>query len=310
MTKRIENVENPEIIARSEATGILPTRSGKGKPITVIGTQAIRDGFDATCLQQALNARDAPGVSELVINPDAHAGYGAPVGCVLVSPTHVYPGPVGVDVKCSMSLLQLDLPNEDVDERRTRRALINAVGERIPTGAGKGSRHVPKGRIVEETLGEQVAIEGASESVCQALGIPTEWATRCEDSFHLGHDDTRDALGSRLQKLQETGMFRKFVQKVQQLGSYGGGNHFGECEAVHVDDNPKARETAETFGLKDGNVAFLSHCGSRGFGFNLAKNQFRVLGEKFDAWDIPLPGNDRELVYAPLGSPEANDYLD
>src|SRR4028119_1800439 len=96
-----------------EATGFLPAPGSRGKPITVIGTEAIRQGFDAKCLGQALNSRGAPGVTDLVLNPDAHAGYGAPVGCVLVSPTHVYPGAVGVDIKCSMSLLQLDLPEED-----------------------------------------------------------------------------------------------------------------------------------------------------------------------------------------------------
>ncbi len=44
--------------------------------------------------------------------PDGHAGYGAPIGCVMVSPTHIYPGPVGVDIKCSMSLLQLNIPED------------------------------------------------------------------------------------------------------------------------------------------------------------------------------------------------------
>ena len=57
-------------------------------------------------------------------------------------------------------------------------------------------------------------------------------------------------------------------------------------------------------------MAFLSHCGSRGFGHNLAAAQFKVLQRKFERWNIPLPGGDRELVYAPLGSPEADDYLD
>jgi len=57
-------------------------------------------------------------------------------------------------------------------------------------------------------------------------------------------------------------------------------------------------------------VAFLSHCGSRGFGHNLAMGQFRSLQQKFSTWDIPLPGSDRELVYAPLGTPEADAYLD
>ena len=109
----------------------LPT-GGKTKPITVIGTQAIRETFDQTCLQQAINSRLAPGVTDLVLNPDGHLGYGAPVGCVMASPTHVYPGPVGVDIKCSMSLLQLDLPADQIEERPVRRALIDAVCERLP----------------------------------------------------------------------------------------------------------------------------------------------------------------------------------
>src|SRR4026209_2583483 len=114
-----------------EATGFIPAPDDKGKPITVIGTKAIRDAFDATCIQQALNSRSAPGVTDLVLNPDAHAGYGAPVGCVMVSPTHIYPGPVGVDIKCSMSLLQLDLPADQIIERPLRRALINAITDRL-----------------------------------------------------------------------------------------------------------------------------------------------------------------------------------
>ena len=101
-----------------------------------------------------------------------------------------------------------------------------------------------------------------------------------------------------------------FTDKMGQLGSYGGGNHFGECEVVQVVDNDSARKTAETFGLMDGKVAFLSHCGSRGFGHILASGQFKTLQEKFAKWNIPLPADDRQLVYAPLGSLEANNYLD
>lgn len=297
------------LIPTAEATAILPT-GAKTPPITVIGTEAIRGTFDEKCLQQAINSRLAPGVTDLVLNPDAHCGYGAPVGCVLVSPTHVYPGPVGVDIKCSMSLLQLDLPADQIEDRRTRRALINAVCERIPTGAGRGQRHVKKARFVDETLGRQVLIEGASESVCTQLGIPPEWATRCEDAYHVGHDDTSDSLGERLQRHFNDGYFRKFADKINQLGSYGGGNHFGECEVVHVEDNERARQAAEVFGLRDGKVAFLSHCGSRGIGHNLATGQFQSLQRKFANWDIPLPGQDKELVYAPLGTLEADAYLD
>lgn len=298
-----------ELIPQTEATAILPT-GGKTKPITVIGTAAIRQTFDDTCLQQAVNSRLAPGVTDLVLNPDAHLGYGAPVGCVMVSPTHVYPGPVGVDIKCSMSLLQTDLSADAIKDRPTRRALIDAVCERIPTGAGRGQRHASKSRAVAVELGKRVAVEGASKSVCESIGIPPHWAERCEDSAHVGHDDTSDALGERLEMMLDQGKMPRFEDKMTQLGSYGGGNHFGECEVVQVGDNDRAREVAEVFGLQDEHVAFLSHCGSRGFGHNLAVGQFKALQGKFATWGIPLPGSDKELVYAPLGTPEADAYLD
>jgi len=301
---------NAAIQPTGDATAIIPAPENRGKPITVVGTAAIRETFDDKCIEQALNSRGAPGVTDLVLNPDAHCGYGAPVGCVLVSPTHVYPGPVGVDIKCSMSFLQMDLPVEQIKERPVRRALIDALLKRTPTGPGKGQRSVPKSRRVSAQLGKRVAIEGASASVCNALAIPSEWASRCEDAFHVGHNEERDDLEARLDSLMSTGIFPKFEEKVRQLGSYGGGNHFGECEAVEVEHSDRARSVAQTFGLRDGCTGFLSHCGSRGFGFQLAQNQFRTLQKKFEAWGTPLPGGDRELVYAPLGTSEADDYLD
>jgi tRNA-splicing ligase RtcB (3'-phosphate/5'-hydroxy nucleic acid ligase) len=298
------------IIPTGEATAMLPVQEGRLKPITVIGTEAIRATFDDLCLQQAINSRMAPGVAELVLNPDAHCGYGAPVGCVLASPSHIYPGPVGVDIKCSMSLLQLDLPATEIESPAVRRALINAIGERIPTGAGKGQQSVRKSRRVHPELGFRLVTEGATEEVCEALGVPADWAARCEDSFHVGHDGTAAALAGRLDELLAAGRFPKFVEKIRQLGSYGGGNHFGECEVVQVAGNERARQAAETFGMLDGRVAFLSHCGSRGFGHDLASGQFKDLRRMFETWDIPMPAGDPQLVYAPLGTPEADAYLD
>src|SRR6516164_3223164 len=257
-----------QIYVTGDATGIIAAPDNKGKPTTVIGTNSIRAGFDATCLKQALNTRSAPGVTDLVLNPDAHSGYGAPVGCVLTSATHIYPGPVGVDIKCSMSFLQLDLPAEQVADKTVRRALIDAILERTPTGPGRGQRSARKARKVGEALGEKVAIDGASPEVLNALGIPLDWAARCEDAAHVGHDETRDSLALRLDWLRKN-QFSNFIEKIGQLGSYGGGNHFGECEVVRLLDDDRARKTAEVFGLRDGKVGFLSHCGSRGFGHAL-----------------------------------------
>jgi tRNA-splicing ligase RtcB (3'-phosphate/5'-hydroxy nucleic acid ligase) len=289
-------------------TALLPAAEGKMSPVTVIANEAIRQGFDDICLRQALNARTAPGVSHVVLNPDAHAGYGAPIGCVMVSPTHIYPGPVGVDIKCSMSLLQLDVPEDAITDRRTRRALIDAILARTPTGAGQGQRNAPKARPVSLELGKRLVAEGASAGVLSELGIPLHWAGKCEDAAHVGHDNTTDALHARWEVLFAAKR-DKFAEKARQLGSYGGGNHFGECEVVHIERNARAQEAARVFGLRDGQVAFLSHCGSRGLGSMLADGQFRSLQKKFDDWGIPLPGGDRHMVHAPLGTPEADAYL-
>ena len=165
-------------------------------------------------------------------------------------------------------------------------------------------------RRVDRELGFQAVTEGASKAVCEALGIPPEWADRCEDSTHAGHDGSYDALRARLEWILETQRIKNFADKIGQLGSYGGGNHFGECEITRVADRPSARDTADVFGLRDGHVSFLSHCGSRGFGNLLATHQFKDLERKFETWSTPYPAGDKKLVYAPLGTPEANAYLD
>lgn len=296
------------IVTENEAISKLVSDSVP--PIAVIGTESIRAAFDQKALQQAVNARGACGVTDVILNPDAHCGYGAPIGCVMVSPTHIYPGPVGVDIKCSMSLLQFDLPAEEIRDQKIRRKLIDAICERTPTGMGAGQMSVRKGRKFDQDAVYQAIIEGATESVCGQLGIPFEWTKRCEDSFHVGHDGTADAIMYRLEKILPERYMINFHEKMMQLGSYGGGNHFGECEIVKVEQDAESRRIADIFGLRDGKVAFLSHCGSRGFGNILATEQFKILKNKFIEWGTPFPGGDRELVYAPLGSAEANDYLD
>ena len=295
------------LVSTGEATAILPVDDRT--PITVIGTPAIRATFSDDTLQQAVNTRLAPGVDRVVLNPDAHIGYGAPIGCVMASASHIYPGPVGVDIKCSMSLLQLDLPAEAIVSREARRAVIDAICERVPTGAGRGQRNARKARHIDEKIGFELAVHGATEQLLATIGIPAHWHMACEDAAHAGHDGTADALLARLDR-HLAGLCPSLADKFSQLGSYGGGNHFGECEIVRVDDTPRAREAASVFGLRDGCVAFLSHCGSRGFGHNLAQLQFRTLQGKFREWSIPFPGDDRELCYAPLGTPEADAYID
>ncbi len=301
---------NSQLHPSGPSTSFIPAPESKGKPITVIGNEHILETFCDQTISQIQNCKASPGVTEVVLNPDAHVGYGAPIGCVMASPTHIYPGPVGVDIKCSMSLLQLDIDDDAIADKHIRRELIRAICERTPTGAGKGTRSVKKAREIDTELGKMAVTQGASKEVCNALGIPPEWAERCEDSAHFAHDGTISSLEERLEKMLHNGYHTRFLSKAQQLGSYGGGNHFGEAEKVTVHKSPAAQEAAQTFGLLDGKIAFLSHCGSRGLGNDLAQKQFKTLEAHFEKWNIPYPAGDKKLVYAPLGTPEGNNYLD
>ena len=94
------------ITETGEATGIVDLGDAIS-PICVIGRAAIRETMGASCIQQAIAGRLAPGVSRMVLNPDAHYGHGVPVGSVLVSPTHIYPGPLVVSIRCQQQLSQL-----------------------------------------------------------------------------------------------------------------------------------------------------------------------------------------------------------
>ncbi len=297
---------------QADSSGITETGEARGivdlgdhiSPIQVIGTRWIRESMGASCIQQAIAARIAPGVSQMVLNPDAHYGNGVPVGSVLVSPTHIYPGPVGVDIKCSMSLLQTDIPASEITDFRVRRRVITEIESKLAKG-----RKPARGRPINEDSGFDAAVRGASKKLLDHLGIPPSWADRCEDACHLGIDGRTDSLAIRLQKLIREEAIKNFHDKCKQLGSFGGGNHFGECEVVYVRDSDHARTTADHFGLRDNCVAFLSHCGSRGLGHALATNQFRTLQHGFRKRGRAFPSGQPDLVHAEYGTPEAEAYL-
>jgi len=89
-----------------------------------------------------------------------------------------------------------------------------------------------------------------------------------------------------------------------QLGTLGAGNHFLEVDLVETIFDSKA---AEAMNLEEGCLAVQIHCGSRGIGHQICTDfvqQFQAVSRKYG---ISLP--DRELVCAPLDSPEGRQYL-
>ena len=136
-------MQSLKIVPTGSATGVIYL--DKYSPVRVFGSESIRESFGIETLTQARNARLCPGVKDVVLTPDAHVGFGAPIGCVMVSPSHIYPGPVGVDINCSMSLLHFDLDESVLKEKRFRRSIIQAIEKRIP--CGYGSKKIPLARI-------------------------------------------------------------------------------------------------------------------------------------------------------------------
>jgi tRNA-splicing ligase RtcB len=282
------------VVRQGDAEWLLPINGRK--PVKMIANDAIFAAFDDKVFEQAVNTAEAPGVEQVIVNPDAHAGYGCPVGSVVVTNGYMYPGPVGPDICCSMSYLQTDVPDEAIADKRVRREILNAIGQRIPTGMG--SRQASKARSVAWEDLREVPIWGAHPDLLTRLGIPSAWGECLEQAFH----GNVSALAARYESLDP-----RVREKLKQIGSLGGGNHFSECQATTI--APGMEALAAQWGIHHGKVGFLTHCGSRGFGYQLAARHFKGLEAHFARWGIPLPGGERELVYAPVDSPEGQAYM-
>jgi tRNA-splicing ligase RtcB len=87
------------------------------------------------------------------------------------------------------------------------------------------------------------------------------------------------------------------------VGSLGSGNHFLELDVVDEVYNPQA---ADVFGLRERQIVVQIHCGSRGFGHQVCEDYVKKLQSAVQKYDIQLPS--RQLVCAPIDSPEGRDY--
>lgn len=239
-------------------------------------------------LDQVANVATLPGIVKAsMAMPDIHWGYGAPIGCVAAMDVEegvIAPGLIGYDVNCGVRMVRTNLTEGEV--RPVLKTLVAQLFRDIPCGVGAG------GDIkFNKEQERRILTDGAQWIVKQGYGVPQD----------IEHTEGNGRLeGADPDKLSD----RAYERGKGQVGTLGSGNHFLEVQVVDQVLDPKA---AQIFGLREGSVAVMIHSGSRGLGYQVCDDYLEVTARAAAKYGITLV--DRQLVCAPVHSPEGKDYL-
>lgn len=258
-------------------------------PCRVLASEKlIGEILDDRSLEQLINVATLPGVIKPVLAmPDAHEGYGFPVGGVAafdIDEGIISPGGIGYDINCGVRLLKSEKRLSEVKDKL--HDMARTLFEEIPSGVGRGGRL----KLTERDM-EGVLNEGAIKMV--GLG----WGKK-EDVVRVESNGTYAEAEAGKVSMAAKNRGR------DQLGTMGAGNHFVEVDVVEEVVDPEA---AAKMGLFAGQLVVQIHTGSRGLGHQVATDYIRVMLNKANEWGITLV--DRELACAPFGSQEGQDYF-
>jgi tRNA-splicing ligase RtcB (3'-phosphate/5'-hydroxy nucleic acid ligase) len=258
-------------------------------PVRIICTKRLLEkAMEDKSLEQAANAATLPGlVGYVVVMPDMHQGYGFPIGGVAATrlPDGVIsPGAIGYDINCGVRLLASQIEYTDVEAYMGD--LATALDHYCPSGVGtKGKIHLSAVEL------DQVCQEGS------------RWAYK--HGYASEMDLRRTEEGGRLEGADPGKVSNRARERGQpQIGTLGSGNHFIEVEVV---EQIYDAHVAQLMGLQVGKLVVQIHCGSRGFGHQICSDYVQEFQGAVKRYGIHLP--DRELVCAPLNSPEGRSYL-
>jgi len=258
-------------------------------PVRIFATRKLLEKvMDDRSLEQAVNSATLPGlVGHMLVMPDMHQGYGFPIGGVAA--THypdgvISPGGIGYDINCGVRLLasQIEL-EETVPYLEDLATMLNQY---CPSGVGE------KGELrMSEADLNQVCLQGS------------RWAQK--HGYASEMDLRRTEEGGRIEGADPQKVSKRAKERGRpQLGTLGSGNHFIEVDVV---DQIFDSESARVMGLVEGCLVLQIHCGSRGFGHQICSDYVDEFQAAVKKYHIQLP--DRELVCAPLNTPEGQNYL-
>jgi tRNA-splicing ligase RtcB len=237
-------------------------------------------------LEQAKNVACLRGIQLMsYVMPDAHQGYGFPIGGVAAFDLDegiISPGGVGYDINCGVRLLRTDYTEKDIASKR--KELLAGIFQEVPAGVGKGG--VTK---LSQSVLKEILVKGA------------EWAI--ENGYGTKDDLQMTEEHGRMKDAEWTHISQRALERgIPQLGTLGAGNHFLEIQKVaRIFD----KNIAQAFGIDaEGQITVMIHCGSRGLGHQVASDYIQSMEGKFGIQGLP----DRELINAPLKSPLGQEY--
>lgn len=238
--------------------------------------------------KQIENVACLPGIQDASIAmSDVHPGYGFPIGGVGafdVKKGVVSVAGVGFDCNCGVRCLSTPLTAQELEPKKE--ALADALFSSIPAGLGS------RGPVTLSTSQlDRMLEEGAAFSL--ALGYGT------------ARDLEYTEQGGVIDGADPGAVSRKAKDRLgRQLGSLGSGNHYAEVQVVEAVFD---ETIAAAYGLKKDQVIVFIHCGSRALGHQVGADYLSVLEEASRKYGIPI--RERELVCAPIQSPEGKRYI-
>ncbi len=260
----------------------------QGVPVIIFAKEELLKTMDEEVFIQAKNVAQLPGLHQRVyIMPDAHSGYGAPIGTVFAMKEEgfVAPGAIGFDINCGMRLITTNLTKKEIQPYLEK--LVNLLFENIPAGVGrKGFLKISKNQL------KKIVENGVLE--IEKMGFA--WETDLKNIEEKGVIQNAD-----YSTLSQTAIERG----INQLATLGSGNHYLEIQKV---DQIFDKKLAEKFGLYDENqITIMVHCGSRGLGHQVCSDYLRLFEKNLSYFKINV--NDRQLVCAPINSSIGKQYL-
>jgi tRNA-splicing ligase RtcB len=274
----------------NETCWTLPRAQGETRAeVQLYADRELLAGMDDKVGEQIINVARLPGiVGPAMTMPDAHWGYGFPIGGVAAFDADaggiISAGGVGFDISCGIRCLRTNLQLPDLAPEAVR--LADALFRNIPAGVGQ------EGEIKLGTKEiDDIMLQGADWALAHGYGVDEDLQYIEEHGYVKGADPRQV---SELAKKRQRG----------EMGTLGSGNHYLEVQVVEKVFDPAC---AEAFGLHEGQILVSIHCGSRGLGHQIGTDYLVSLAKAAGRLGIALP--DRELACAPINSPEGRAYL-